>query len=500
MSTREASRITPDTPTGAESLGWRSLLLNGGSLAVTRAISAVIAVARGLLTAKYLAPEAFGVFNLVNLLVSYGALSNLGLRPAAHREILYRHGKGDFSGKHAVQRTAITMTIALAGAFAAVTAGYGLFVASGTLRLALLTGAVLVVLTSLHGWLEATAWMSQRFSLIGRLQIIAAVVGLVLIVAGAALFGVTGALLAILVTQLVVFVAASRAVSLGYVVGLDRHVMRRLWRTAVPMFLSALALQGMRNVDYLIVIGRLSREDWGYYAFAVLAVSFLVNAALDFGRSMYPEMQQRYGARDDIGDIELHVADGLRLIAGLAAFIVGALMIGVHLPIELWLPAYGPSIPVIRVLLFAFFFHAVCLPGDLLLTTLNRQYLVLSFRAGLVAANVALAWLLVGRGWGIVGVALASTGAWAVYAVAVLAAAGTWLRHGRKLSLFLVGEAVLPVIYMGVGVLTVHYGGYRPTTLAGLAFMLVVYGLYFSPLFFRMGWRCGWTGQARRTV
>lgn len=457
----------------------------------------MLGLARGALTARYLTPDGFGLLGLVNVILTYGALANLGLKPAAHREILQAQGRGDAAGRGEVQDNAITVTSLLAVTAAVVVAAYAAFTTSGAVQLAVLTGSVLIVLANVYGWLESGAWMAQRFSTVAGLQLATAAVSCVLAVGGAMWFGLGGVLVALVVTQLAMIVIAARVIALPYAPRLSAGVLRRLWRAGLPMFLGALALVALRNTDYLLVVGLLGRQEWGHYALALLVVSFLINAATDYARAAYPAMQERFGATGRAAALEPHVDGAVRLLAVAGAVVTGALIVTVHVPITLWLPDYLDAVALIHVLLVGCVFQAVAWPADLCLTAVGRQYVCLWLRVGAIVANVTAGCLFVWLGYGALGAAGASALASAAYAVSTLAMAG-WALHGR-VTVRVVRRAVAPLAYVAVAVLAlVVSGAYRSPDVTVVALAAVSYGVYVTPLFVRRnGGRFTWALDAR---
>jgi O-antigen/teichoic acid export membrane protein len=453
----------------------RRLAVGGAAVAASRLLAVVFGVVRTLVLVACLAPHALGVANLIQVILAYAALASLGIQPAAQRELLVLEGGGDANRRRIVLDTALTATAALTLLFAAgvVAAAYAV---GGQTRLALAVAAVIVVLASVHTWAETLAWVGRRTFAVNALFLVLAGGGAVFVPLGAWLGGLGGALAGMLINHALTVVIALRVVPFRYRGTLDRAALLHLFAAGAPMFVAGISLLALRSVDYLLVVATRGTTEWGIYAFASLAASFVAIAATDATRVVYVHLQEWHGRGASVPALEAFIERTTWLATTAVAAAAGSLWLVVEPAVPAFFPDYAAAVPVVRVLLVGVFFYAAALQVDMYFTIVNHLWALVTLRLVLVTVNVGIGALLVATGYGIVGVAMASAAAWTLYCVARLARAGC--HFSRRFAMRMLAAVFVPLAYGAVGVATAawllvgHEAAWVPTLAASAAFMM----------------------------
>lgn len=414
------------------------VVMGSAVLVSSRVVSSVANVIKAAGIAKLLTPAALGVFNLVNVVLTYGGLAQLGIRSAAMRELLILEGRGDLEASQAVHRTALNLNLLLLMVYVAGVAGMAyLWGDSAQVRMGLLVCVPLLFLVTLCQWYEVRALADKAFAVSGTSQVAQAVLGGALLLGGTYMWGLTGLLLGLLLAQglTLVLIASSVRLPIGY--GVTWREGLRLLRAAAPFFIGTIAFMLLRGVDNLLVIVLTTKAEWGLYSFALMICFYPVNIANDCSRVIYQFAQERVGP-NQVAQLRNYVlaptlvgAFMLPLLAGLAHYLLPPFVKAVF-------PMYVPAIGITDLLFIAVFFYVVSVFHGSSLTVLNREgtTAVLRFVAAAVAGVTGV--VLLRAGWGLRGAALAASAGWAAYAVCVILISARLMRvRGGELVRYL---------------------------------------------------------------
>ncbi len=373
-----------------------------------------------LLAAARLGPESFAVWNLLAALIGYASHAHLGVLTGMARDVPIALGGGDAAAARALEalgfRTAalaaggLMLVWALAAAIPEARSGVAadLWVAAGAVAAA----QVLFLYTTLR------ARSKQQFRSQAAQTAAAAIGMLAAWVAGGRDAGLAG--------LAVSFVAGySAGAGVGFVLdppplGAARAPageLRRLVSVGLPILSAGLLFSLISTVDRWIVARFLGAEALGAYTVAIFAFGVAVLGPTVASQLSYPAIAFAWGRDPEPATIAPLVRR--HSARGLAAGVVPALLLALVLPglVDTWLPRYAAGVAPALVILPGVVAVGAAMGCANFLNTAGHHRTYLAVQAlGLsinAAASSAAAW----SGWGLVGVAAATSLSLCLYAL-----------------------------------------------------------------------------------
>lgn len=378
-------------------------------------------LASALVVAAILGPGDWGNWYLLNLVIAYGALAQLGALNGMNREVPAARGAGRDS--EAVQLRTTTLGILLIATGVAVA---GLLIASFVFPAFHLSGEFLLTLlllmaTQLYSYATTSLRSTTNFRDLSRLQGVEAAVYPITAIGGSLLFGLPGFIVGQIITALLCSYVANRARTVVWRPSLSFAVGKHLISVGFPIMLVGLTYTMLTTVDRWVVTGFLGSEALGHYSIAILAMSavgFLPNV---ISQQFYPRIAFQWSANRDTAELRKLAASQRTYTFGVVLPVVALMALLAPPVIRNLLPEYAPGIPAILITALAPLISTIGQGYGAVLHVLDRQYWYLGAIVASIIVNVAASLLLV-QSMGLVGVALATLAAFAV-----LAAFRVWL-------------------------------------------------------------------------
>jgi O-antigen/teichoic acid export membrane protein len=492
---REAGRAVSPGKLIRDSLG----------LAFSQYLVRVSLMARGILAARLLGPQAYGAWSGLSLLLDYGVLAPIGTMQGLDQAAPGEIAGGDRERLRRLGRAALFNTLLASAAFAICLLLYFGSSAGGIMSFWGLSGVALmlgcVVLTNVsnyhlslqrsHGDIAVVSGWSAVQGVLGTL------LGLGLIPwlgAWALLWGWLAATAAALI------VARSRARGRVPMIPAPSRESIGLLVTGLPLFLYGGSLIVMRSLDRLMVLRFLGTRELGYYSLSVMALALLLYVSDSLTYVLYPRMVRRFheaGRRPEaIRGMWLRAVRVLTIvIPGLCAI---AFLFAREIVIQV-LPSFLPGVTPVRVMCFAAAGLALASLSSITLMTLGRQRVLIPIALGAVAVVAAVDFAVLRAGLGIVGVAWGTLGTYlglgAVMHQAATQALGValWERLGRLVRAFTPLAIGVALVW---GLSRLVPGGYGSSAaqrwihaVVCLVLFVPLYGLATAPLLRGLGFR-----------
>ncbi len=459
------------------------------SFALSQYLARASLMIRGVVAAALVGPQAYGLWNALQLLLEYSVFSQIGTQQGLDQQIPQRIVEGDAQRLQRTKRAGlfnILMLALLSGPLVAVAfrfTGHQILGFWGMTGILLTLGCMLLNnVINYHGTLLRSHGDIQAVSTALMLQsVLGAAAGLAL----AWRFGVWGLLWGMFMGYAGALFYA-RLKSRDWV-PLDARPARESWellRVGVPIFLFMSSMFVLRTVDRMVVLRYLGATQLGYYTLSIMAVTFLLYLPESVSYVLYPRLVTRYReSKADPSSLADLVIPPLRALslAMPALSALGYLASGTL--VHWFLPAFQPGVTALRILSFGTVGLALASIPSFVLITLGRLRVLL-------VASVALALLAWGldvtayrMGFGIRGVAMATLVAYLAYGLVLLwLALGATRRGGRPLALMVRLFLPLAVAVLLARALEHFTPIVRPTGWAGLGrlgFNLLAFcGLY----------------------
>lgn len=154
----------------------------------------------------------------------------------------------------------------------------------------------------------------------------------------------------------------------------------------------------------------LTKQMLGYFAIGTITSGLIYFTILDVVKVVFaPRIMEKLGETADLNQIKNYFLEPTIIIAYFTPLLVGALFLGIHVPIKYFLPEYIPAISVVKILsLGAFFISIVSMPL-LVGVALNKQVKIVFLMLIAILSDAILSYLFIAKGWGINGVAIGTS-------------------------------------------------------------------------------------------
>lgn len=380
-----------------------------GFIQVSRVVS-------GLVVAAIVDPAAWGNWYLLNLIIAYGALTQLGALNGMNREVPSALGRSGVTEAVDLRRSALGVVLLTTGVATILLLGLGLVIPAVTVTNAFLLTIALLFANQIYTYVVTSLRSTTHFNDLARLQFVQAIAYPSLSITGALVLGIPGFILGQIITLALTSLAASGTHTVAWRPKFNRTLIRRLIVVGFPIMLVGLIHTLFATVDRWVIVGHLGSEALGYYSLAIMALSAVALLPQVLSQQFYPRMAYAWSATRDAGELR-RLASRQRLYTFAAVVPVVGLMALVTPPIvRALLPQYAPGIPAILVTIFVPLVSTIGEGYGGVLHVLNRQFWYVG--AILVAAvvNIGASLALVGP-LGIVGVAWGTFAAFVVLAV-----------------------------------------------------------------------------------
>ncbi len=357
----------------------------------------------GFVTKGLLGPTNVGVWSLLNILLGYLGVSQLGTGEAIPKEVPYLREKGETALATRLGGAMLGFTLA-----ASLVVGAGVVVFVWLRRAALdrvFVVGLLVVGVSFPLWM-LLSMLTNVFRAAKRFDVLSVYLVLQTAVMGAVgiplvwRFSIYGQFAAYVVwTGLVagyLWHVTGREPLARFRPALDAEATRRLLRVGIPMQLASLVFLVQTTVDSLLAARLLGVTALGYYSLAVTVKNYVYQTPNAFSVVMFPRFQERFAAsRDDPRALADYMEKPILGFAFIVLpLLIGASWEGIPFLVRHFLKAFVPAIPAIKMLLIGTFFASLWhMPGQFLIA-INKLWQGVAIAAGnalLVAAGVWVA-------------------------------------------------------------------------------------------------------------
>lgn len=448
--------------------GWRRMLSDSLLVSGSAAVCQVLAVGTSLLLRAALDPAQMGIWQALKMLLSYSNYANLGISKGAARELTVALGRGDAAAAERGLSLAFTVNTIGSLLVAAVLAGSGAWIGISRASLCnnpwaigLMALAVMVVLQRHVSFRVTILRCRQAFAATALLSLLEGVLTLGVAAWATSIWGLPGLYAGTLLVLVSSLVYLRRRNDQPFAWIWDRREIARLISIGGPILLSGIAATLLQSLDKLMILGYSTDREYqlGCYSLALLVSGQLYGLANMLSLAMGPRYGELFGRSGSRRQVALLAARASELQGALLGLLGGLALVAAVPVLGRMLPDYeaglAPSLWVVPGAVAM----GLSLPANQFLVAVYRERRVL---AALLAATALAAvcnhWALVG-GFGLRGVAMATSMAYAAYLTLMVAislwpeldgaarcryALGLGLTLGPTLGLALLLETIRP--------------------------------------------------------
>lgn len=376
---------------------------------------------RSVLLPVLLVPAQLGIWNLMNVVIGYGANAHLGLLHGLNKRVPALRATDAAAELDQLKDSVLWVCLALA-----LLLGAGLFASSFVVAPAhgapLRIVAVVVVLQMAFVYYFCLLRGDNRFGEVSAGMVLSAVASC------AAVLGLAyvspdplhGALWGL---------AAAYPLVLGYwylrggykfSLALEWSQVKAAFALGLPLIVLGFMDMIFLSLDRWIIAAQLSDAVLGFYALGSMASNLLGLVPNSVSNVLFPRMVQRFAVSGDNAATSALILLPARAISALMLFVTSGMAIALPVVIRLALPKYAPAIPLIQIIVPGAFFLSLAYSVGNYVVAVNRQRALISTLAIAICVTLALDLIALRLGWGAEGVAAATVAGYSIYGLSYL--------------------------------------------------------------------------------
>lgn len=412
--------------------GSRKQILKDTTYYLTSTILAQgVSLLRTFLLPVLLGPVQLGIWNLMNVIIGYGANSHLGILHGLNKKVPALRGLGQIREIDELKDSVFWVNLLL-GIMAGSAIFIGSFLFSNVYAASLRIIALVIVLQMVFVYFFCLLRADCRFEVVSKgiaaLSMFSTVLVLLLAYLFSdrllgALWGVTGAYL---------FVIGYWFYKGGY-----RFTARLKWSqisdafvTGIPLIVLGLIDMLLLSLDRWVIAWKLPATALGFYALGIMTSNLLGIVPTSVSNVLYPRMLESFAATQSHCAVGVLMLNPLRVVAVLMVFLISATTIFLPVIIRLLLPTYLPAVSLIEILVPSAFFLAIAPIAGNYVVAVDRQRALIMVQVVAMGICLVLDGILLHAGYGVRGIAYGTLTCYAVYGLGY-AGIGVYLARER---------------------------------------------------------------------
>lgn len=434
----------------------------------------------------FLGPYYMGIWSILQVIQSYVIYLYLGVTDAATYKIPFYKGNNDKVSEEEVKNTAFSFIflISLITSFCLIITAlilrgkYPIEVIVGLLAL-----AVYIILQRLYAFYIIVLKAYKNFSLLSKSIVFDAIANLILIfllVSQFKLYGlyITISVLAVLNT---LFVHMSAKYNISFKFSLKR--LKSLVIFGLPISLNGFLGEILKTLDRIMIAKMMGLTFVGFYSVAILGKNYISGLSAGVGIVTIPHIQEIYSKNEEMHEIKKFVTTPTLIFSYLLPPLLGVAYLISPLFVKTILPQYVPGILALQIMLLDTFFRTCAPQAGQFLITIGKQAKLIPISLAAIIINVFLNYILIKNGFGINGVAAATSFSSFLIFLATLIYAMKHFANMKEIFIFIL-KIIWPLFYIFCIIIGCSYFIDVANPYLSLAIKIIIVGIASLPLFY----------------
>lgn len=380
----------------------------------------VVRVTVELIVAKLVGPALWGYWYLLNLIIAYRGITNLGIDNGMNREVPILRGKGDKEKEILVQNSSFTFTIISSLIVSFVLLFIGLTFIKNEWAQPILFLIPLFWANQIYYLFSMTLKANGHFNSLSKMQLYYAIFHIFLTLPLAYKFKLNGFIVGYSVSLLLSFIFIYHISSIRYRIFLKLRYFKNLIKIGFPIMAVGVAYTLFNTLDRWIIGLMLDSTQLGYYSLSIIIFGSMILLPKIISQQIYPRMAYDWGKNRSALVLEKWAKKQTLYTSYIVYILVPLSFILVPLLIEYFLPEYEEGIISVKIIVFAALFLPFSAGWGNVLNIINKQayYFIVIIISILI--NLVLNYLFVINGYGIGGVALSTVISFGLYCIQIM--------------------------------------------------------------------------------
>lgn len=469
--------------TGHAETGRAQIIRDSTHYLASSVVAQGAALLRAVLLPVLLLPSQLGVWNLMNVVIGYGANAHLGILHGFNKKVPSLRVLGPATELDELKDSVFWFNLLLG-----LSAGIALLVASFLIQPvyahALRIVALVVVLQMVFVFYFSLLRADNRFGLVSMgiagLSILSTVT--VLLIAYFSPDRLLGALYGSAAAYPIVLLYWFYKGGYAFSARMKWPRVKDAFVLGFPLIILGTMDMVLLSLDRWIIAWKFPGTALGYYAIAIMASNLLGMVPASAANVLYPRMLERFAATNDYSAVGGLLLNPIRAMAAVMIFLTSALAIFVPVVIRLFLPQYAPSIPLVEILVPGAYFLAIAPIAGSYVVAVNLQRGLIAVQIVAMGVCLALYGVFLYAGYGVRGIAYGTLCCYAIYGfgylgIAVHLAQGKWSETVRFLIHLFLLFAIMVVALMATATLSHPSSHWKDQALAAALRLFVVTAL-----------------------
>jgi O-antigen/teichoic acid export membrane protein len=431
--------------------------------------------------------------------LNYSEYASLGVLSAMALEIPFYRGKNDDRRSEDIKNVTLSFSLLTSLLFSAGVLTYAFVrrdVLSAQVFYALIFAAGLVLLQRVNSYLITLLRAYKHFETAGKQMFLSSVVNAALIAALSFRYKLYGFMLAMCLSFLFNIAYILHKGFFTLKLSFDFKKLKGLVSYGFPLMVIALLGTFFETIDRIMITRYLGFEALGLYSIALMTYTYINSVPNAIGIVIIPNIQEKYGESENKESLKGYLRKAEMGLSALIPVMIGVSWFVVPSLVRLVLPKFVEGLDAMRYLILSAYFLAIGQIYSQFIYVIRKHLVILPIVAASLGLAVVSNWFALRLGYGIAGVAVATTIAMFFNFTLLHAYASrhihTWGEFGAS---YLAVSLKFGFLVAALWVVTAFVRACGPITTACL--QTSIFLLVYSPLLFRVNRAFGLTAMLR---
>jgi len=465
-------------------------------LSAARSVSLAISLVRSLIIPRWLGPTAYGMWKTLNLVQSYTQFADLGALAALKRQIPFHARRDDRAGAARDRDVAFFVNhVAIFTAAAGVLVVSFLVHDPGWAR-AMRLFIPLLYANHVHTFMEQFLFWRKEFVYAARINLGLSIVEAVLAIAGTIRYGLDGLIVGTFIGYALAALVQLRWIRFDIGFAFRWSTYADLVKIGFPSHVNGLLYNLLMSVDRMLILPVLGLEGVGLYGLGMTVNDYLFQFSYALGNVISPRLVEKWSETESMESMRPIVERPTLVIAMATPMILGAVYFASAGAVATVLQSFQEALVPLQILLLGTYFSSLHRGLSSFFLAIRKQARLLPVYAAAIGLNAALVSAALTLGWGIRGVAAATSTTLAAFSISIICMARAFFVRGVAAHVSFTARLLAPLSYGAACVLAGEAasraaGGAASPWLSAAA-GLIAFCLLYSPVLL-LAWH--WFGR-----
>ena len=387
----------------------------GKYIALAAVLGKFLSIPANILIAKFLGPKSFGVLAIVDTLMIYFSYTNLGILMNLERQIPIEKSSLSYKEMQVTYATAFSNYFAttLFSVFLLILFYcFGItFKTDGSLSLFLIIGLILIT-RNLNNYVSSFIKAEGEFDIFGKNTFLLSILKPFITLLLAFQFGLYGVLIALVIINLcsVMYIFYLSQTVKFFSIRWNKTKTYELFGTGIKLFIGNKLESFLFTIGILLISNFGSIEEVGVYSFALMLISirqFPFSKAISIVVSREMNLTAGEKGENNFKEFYHFFQKNMAIYLLFVTLIMGIVLLTFTTVIEIHLPKYLKSIPLMQVFFGLVVIHSARVYSDYFFNATNQMFIKINHTFVAILISLSLGFLALYLNLGAFGIALA---------------------------------------------------------------------------------------------